>query len=84
MVKDCELDHVRFKSKNGNARTTERIIWKEAVGRKHHFLLCIGKFTGFYMPSNSFLQNRVHELTGGNGTIIVRIFKYVEDFRTGF
>ena len=51
--------------------------WKEAVGRKHHFLLCIGKFTGFYMPSNSFLLNRVHELTGENGTVIVSIFKYV-------
>ena len=43
MVKDCELDHVRFKSKNGNARTTERIIWKEAVGRNGTDELLIGK-----------------------------------------
>lgn len=35
------------------------------MGRKHHFLLCIGKFTGFYMPPNSCVLNRAYELTGG-------------------
>lgn len=35
------------------------------------------KFTGFYMPPNSFILNRAYELTGENETIIVSILKYV-------